>query len=287
MTFRQQSYTSTSPQGAHQISYSEWGDANTQIIICVHGLTGNGRDFVEIAPALVALGYRVIAPDLPGRGLSDFLEDPADYTYAQYLQTLNDLFGHLNITQAASIDWLGVSLGGLLGMRLAADTNSPIRRIILNDVGPFVPKAALDFIGMVIAQEYRFPSVRAMEQRMRETRGLTWGPITDAQWKQMAADNARLLDDGSVTYRYDPKIAVMFRAQPLGEVCLWHCWDSMTQPVLTLWGKKSVLLTADIIDEMHARGPAMHVVAFDDCGHVPSLMAPEHIQAVTDWLVTF
>lgn len=282
----ERSFLSLDSQGFHTIVYSDWGHKNERIIVCVHGLTGNGHDFDEIAPALVEDGYRVIAPDLPGRGRSDFLKNPLDYNYLQYWADLSALMVDLGVDKPKSIDWLGVSLGGLLGIYLAALPGSPIARLILNDVGPDVPKPALDFIYQVISQTYAFDTVQDLEKRMRETRGLTWGPVTDAQWRHMAEHNARPLPDGRITYGYDPEIARIFEHEPVGPMDLWPFWDALTAPVLTIRGCNSILLTLDIVAEMSRRKPGapMDFHEFAGCGHVPSLMAPDQIELVRSWL---
>lgn len=283
MGFSEKTFTSTNSRGFHTLVYSDWGDETARPIICVHGLTGNGRDFDIIAPELVKDGYRVIAVDLPGRGRSDFLPNPLDYNYEQYWA---DLTGILKALTLNDVDWLGVSLGGLLGIKLAAMPHSPIRRLILNDVGPVVPRPALDFIHSVISQTYRFDSIPDLEKRMRETRGLTWGPMTDTHWKKMAEDNARALPDGGITYSYDPGIAEVFKKFPIGEEDLWRCWDKIACPVKLIHGKMSVVLTRDIVKEMKTRGPGpnMAYTVFNDCGHVPSLMAHSQIKTIRNWL---
>lgn len=286
MSYREGYFYGLDSAGFHKLVYSDWGAKDGRLVICVHGLTGNGFDFDYIAPALVEQGYRVIAIDLPGRGRSDFLKNPLDYNYAQYCHDLAGLLAYLGVNKPGSVDWLGVSLGGLLGMRLAGIPFSPIGRLILNDVGPEVPKPALDFIFDVISKSYRFDDLQALEQRLRETRGLSWGPVTDQQWRHMAQHNARPLEGGGVTYAYDPKISVIFETQPIGELDLWPFWDHIKRPVLTLHGTQSIILTQEITEKMRKRGGGkkMDVIAFPDCGHVPSLMASHQIIAVTDWL---
>lgn len=284
MSYRENDFLGLNGAGFHRIAYSDWGPQDGRIAVCVHGLTGNGRDFDWLAPALAAQGYRVIAPDLPGRGRSDFLTNSGDYTYAQYLHDLTALLAHLDITEPRSIDWIGVSLGGLLGIRLAGLPNSPIGRLILNDVGPEVPQAALDFIHKVVAQEYSFGTIEEFEARLRATRGLSWGPMTDEQWHHMAEHNARPLPDGRLTYAYDPAIADVFESQPVGEADLWPSWDAISCPVQVLWGTQSMVLTEGILEKMRGRGPAFDLVQFSNCGHVPSLMAEDQINAVSRWL---
>ncbi len=265
----------------HKIAYRDWGDENASAIIGVHGLTGNGSDFDYLAPALVKNGYRLIAVDLAGRGQSDFLENPLDYNYDLYCEDLLALLGHLGLKQ---VGWIGISLGGLLGIRLAGMKTSPIKRLIINDVGPEVPKPALDFIHHVISQNYEFDDVAALEKRMRETRGLTWGPVSDEQWTHMARHNNRKLDNGKITYAYDPTIAEIFKTAPIGSENLWDYWRKIKIPTLLLWGEKSVILTKEIIDKMQATGPDFDLHVFKDCGHVPSLMEPEQINVLSQWL---
>jgi pimeloyl-ACP methyl ester carboxylesterase len=275
---------SQSSSGPHQVYFNDWGPINGPPLFCVHGLTGNAYDFDYLAQDLVEQGYRVIALDLPGRGRSDFLENPRDYTHSQYVIDIQRVLANLKLDAPGCLDWLGVSLGGLLGMRLAAMTGSPIRRLIINDVGPSVPQAALDFIHFVISQTYVFDTIADLEHRMRATRGLTWGPVTDEQWAHMAKHNARALDDGQITYAYDPRIAEAFKHLPIGDLDLWQCWDVIKMPVLLLQGAQSMLLTADIIRQMEARGPDFDLVIFEGCGHVPSLMAPDQIEVLRQWL---
>lgn len=286
MLYTEKSFTAQNSSGTHTIIYSDWGDEAARPLICVHGLTGNGHDFDRIAPALAADGRRVIAIDLAGRGRSDFLPDPRDYTYGQYIHDLDGLLDHAGIDRQKGIDWLGVSLGGLLGIRIAGERAGLIDRLILNDVGPTVPRPALDFIHKVISQTYEFDTIPDLEKRMRETRGLTWGPMSDADWAHMAAHNARALENGMITYSYDPNIAAVFEEHPTGEVDLWPLWDRIRSHVFLLHGKKSVILTQGIVDEMKTRGPGptMDYHLFKDCGHVPSLMDPGQIEIVRSWL---
>jgi pimeloyl-ACP methyl ester carboxylesterase len=283
MKYKEGSFFGETKSGAHRIYYSDWGPINGRPVICVHGLTGNGNDFDFIAEDLIEHDYRIIAVDLPGRGRSDFLKDPLDYNYDQYQRDLLGLLKHLNMDKPSCVDWLGVSLGGLLGIKMAATAGTSIGRLIINDVGPTVPKAALDFIHQVISKTYTFDTIAELELRMRSTRGLTWGPVTDEQWRHMAEHNARALDDGSITYAYDPNIAKVFESAPIGNVDLWLSWDEIKIPVLLIQGGMSMLLTREIIREMEKRGPDFELAIFEDCGHVPSLMAPEQIEVVRQW----
>ncbi|MGB0720236.1 MAG: alpha/beta fold hydrolase [Bdellovibrionales bacterium] len=284
MSFTEKHIYGQNDRDRHKIVYSDWGAQNAKPLVCIHGLTGNGHDFDYLAQDLTRHDYRLICIDLAGRGRSDFLADPQDYTYDQYLQDINAVLVHEGLDAPVSVDWLGVSLGGLLGIRLAGVADTPIRRLILNDIGPVVPQAALDFIYLVISQRYTFEDIPALEARMRATRGLTWGPVTDAQWHHMAEHNARALEDGQITYAYDPAIAEVFQTQPIGDLDLWPFWDAITCPTLVIQGKQSVLLTDAIVEEMQTRGPDFDLIVFEGCGHVPSLMAENQIEAVRGWL---
>ncbi len=271
--------------GTHKIVYSDWGHNNKNVIFCVHGLTGNGHDFDYLAPELVKQRYRVIAIDLAGRGRSDFLPNPLDYNYKQYYQDIITVLDSLNINKPSSIDWLGVSLGGLLGIRIAELPNTPIKRLIINDVGPEVPKKALKFIYRVIKKSYKFKDIKAFERRLRKTRGLTWGEVTDEQWQHMAQHNYKKIKN-KITYAYDPKIALIFKKEPIGEVDLWQHWQDIKCPILVLRGKNSLILTRAILEKMKdkAQKTQMDTHEFDNCGHVPSLMSNEHIQVICKWL---
>ncbi len=280
MAFTEHSFKS---DHGYSLAYSDWGDKDANPIIGVHGLTGNGLDFDFLAEDLIQHGHRVIGIDLAGRGRSDFLDDPLGYNYDQYVDDLNALLRHLDLKQ---VDWIGISLGGLLGMRMAGQKYSPIKRLIINDVGPTVLQAALDFIHHVIKVEYTFKDVQELEARMRATRGLTWGPLEDMHWQHMAKHNHRVRDDGLISYAYDPNIAVVFENAPLGDVDLWPHWNAITCPTFVIHGAQSMLLTQDIIDQMREGGPDFDLVSLEGCGHVPSLMMPDQIEMIRTWLNT-
>jgi pimeloyl-ACP methyl ester carboxylesterase len=272
-----------SPLG-HRLAYRDHGDKNARPLLCIHGLTGNGSDFDGLAFTPSLQKYRIISLDLAGRGNSDFLDDSSLYNYETYKTDILALLNHLNLNTPCGVDFLGVSLGGLLGIWLAAEPDTPIRRMVINDVGPSVPQAALDFIATVISQRYDFESLDDLEQRMRETRGLSWGPMSDDGWAHMAHHNHRIMDDGKVTYAYDPAIADIFKTQPVGAADLWPCWENLKQPILLLHGLKSMILTPPIVVKMLSLKPDMAVYTFKDCGHVPSLTTPSQIEVIRDWL---
>lgn len=287
MAYTEHSYLGLNSQGFHNIVYNDWGPKDKVPLICVHGITCNGHDFDPLADSLSTRGYRVITVDLPGRGRSDNLPNPMDYNVVQYNQDLAGLIAHLGFTEPASIDFLGLSLGGLIGICLAGVQNSPIRRFIINDVGPVVPQEALDLIADVVLQPRHFETIEDLEQNLRSGQRKDWGPITDEVWKHMAKHNARALDSGILTYNYDPDIVVAFKAaSEAGGGDLWPFWDNIGCPTMLIRGEKSVILPEDLLNDMMKRGPGptMTVASFEDCGHAPSLTTPVQIEAIEAWL---
>jgi pimeloyl-ACP methyl ester carboxylesterase len=266
--------------GFHRIAYYEWGDAdNPNVLICVHGLTRNGRDFDLLAQALQAQ-YRVICPDVVGRGQSEWLTHPEDYGYPLYLSDMTALIAR---TGAETVDWVGTSMGGLIGMMLAAQPGTPIRRFVINDVGPFVPKAALERIGLYVGKAPRFKNIEDLEQYVRAV-SAPFGPLTDEQWRHLAVHSSRSSADGALEMAYDPAIAKPF-AGPLQDVALWPVWDAIKCPTLLLRGRESDLLLRETALEMTQRGPRARLVEFAGIGHAPMLMAQDQIEVVREFLL--
>ena len=280
-------YISQNSLGFHRIAYSDWGPSDGPITICVHGLTCNGRDMDWLAHALAQSGQRVIAVDLAGRGRSDFLGNSTDYNFAQYLHDLTALFGHLQITEEQSISWIGTSLGGLLGMYMAGLSGSPIKKIVINDVGPELPPESLKDIGDYVSREISFKSIQDLEKALRFWRQNSWGPLTDEQWHAMAENNARALPTGALTFAFDNGIGDVFKAVPLDSFDFWSSWDNMTQPCLLFRGINSDLFPQNIADNMLQRGPGktgnVQLEVLDGCAHAPSLAAPYQIQIILNW----
>lgn len=281
MAMRSHSILGLSTQGFHRIHYTEWGDpVNERVLICVHGLTRNGRDFDRFANAM-ADHYRVLCPDVVGRGQSDWLGDKSGYNYPQYLADMTVLIAR---SGAITVDWVGTSMGGLIGMILAAQAGSPIRHLVMNDIGPFIPKAALERIASYVGQAPDFVSLEQMETYVR-TISAPFGPLTDVQWRHLTIHNARRREDGRYTFAYDPGIAEVFRASTIADVDLWPVWDRIRCPVLLLRGTESDVLRPDDAESMTQRGPRTQLVEFAGTGHAPMLMAPEQITPVRDWLL--
>ena len=248
--------------------------------VCVHGLTRNGRDFDWLARALVGAGYRVACPDVVGRGKSAWLTDPAGYGYPLYLADSAILLAHLG---AKSVDWIGTSMGGLMGMMLAAQPGSPIRRLVVNDVGPFIPAAALERIGDYVGGDPHFPDMAAAEAYFRKV-AAPFGDLSDAQWRHMAEHSVVPAAVGGYRLAYDPAIGAPFQDSDIGDVALWELWDLIDCPVLVLRGAESDLLLPETAAEMSRRGPKARVVEIPGCGHAPALMADDQIATLLDWL---
>lgn len=282
--FKTEHFYSQTAQGPHKIVYNDWGDESGRPIVCVHGLTGNAHDFDGIAPALVDAGYRVIAPDLPGRGRSDYLSNPIDYHYGQYCVDLMMLLHVLGLSAPGAVDWLGVSLGGIAGMMIASGPQAPIKRLILNDIGAVVTKQAIDHLKTIFATDFKFNDRDALGHHFRTQVRSSWGPLSEDQWAEMVSHCAKENTDGTYVYAYDPAITRALRDLPSEEVDLFAVWDALTCPVLVIRGGLSMLLTSEIVERMKGRGPVMSECVFSDCGHVPSLWAPAHIDTVCAWL---
>jgi pimeloyl-ACP methyl ester carboxylesterase len=277
---REGHFLGLSPAGFHRIAYTEWGDAqSSRVVICCHGLTRNGRDFDTLASDL-SRDCRVICPDIVGRGQSDWLREPLHYGYPQYCADMNALIARLGVDD---ILWVGTSMGGLIGMTLAAQTNSPIRRLVINDVGPFVPKAALLRIADYVGLDNRFSSLAAVETHLRKVLA-PFGPLTEAQWQHLVAHGHRRREDGTFGLAYDPAITNNVRLA-IQDWDLWALWDRITCPTLVIRGAQSDLLLPETAGEMTRRGPRAELVTWDGMGHAPALMAPEQIATIRAWLI--
>jgi pimeloyl-ACP methyl ester carboxylesterase len=265
----------------HRMAFADWGDAiNKQLLLCVHGLTRNGRDFDFLAGALQD-GYRVVCPDVVGRGASEWLTVKADYSYSTYCANMAALIAWLRVEH---VDWIGTSMGGIIGMLLAAQPNTPIRRLVLNDVGAFIPKAALEYIEEYVGMDPRFDRLGDVESYLRRIHA-GFGPLTDEQWAHLTRYSAKKTDDGRYALVYDPGIAHTFRSGNHEDVNLWSVWDRIRCPVLVIRGVGSDLLLADTVAEMRQHGPQMDLVELPGIGHAPALMSNDQIEIVRDWLL--
>lgn len=280
---RQRFVQCTSPRGLHRISYLEWGDPeNDRVLICAHGLTRCARDFDALAAAMQDR-YRVVCPDVAGRGGSDWLADPMLYQLPQYLADMVTLIARLDVE---SVHWVGTSMGGLIGMALAAQPNTPVRRFVINDAGPVVTKISLERIATYVGIAPAFPSIEAAEQYVRAV-SATFGPHTDAEWRFLTEVVVRRNDDGSWRMHYDPKLAEPFRSQmPEKDLELWPLWDAVRCPTLVLRGALSDLLTKETCAQMAQRGPKAKVVEIPGVGHAPTLMHADQVAIVREFLLS-
>ena len=280
---RRRSVLCASPKGLHRMAYVEWGDPrNRDVLICVHGLTRSGRDFDELARALCGR-FRVVCPDLAGRGDSDKLPDPLLYNVSQYAADMVTLIARLD---CEALDWLGTSLGGLVGMVLAAQPGNPMKKLVLNDAGPVVSRAALQRIAAYVGVVPKFATLGKAEEYVRSI-SAPFGPHSDAQWRSLTEHWVRQLPDGTWRPHYDPRMAVAFRAgmPEEGDLELWPIYDAIRCPTLVLRGEQSDLLSRDTAAAMARRGPKAKVLEIAGVGHAPTLMHAEQIALVRDFLL--
>ena len=279
---RRRSVQCASPAGLHRIAYREWGDArNREVLVCVHGLTRSSRDFDELARTLCGQ-FRIVCPDVAGRGDSDRLADAKLYSWAQYVADMVTLLARLDVE---SVNWLGTSMGGFVGMALAAQPGSPVKKLVLNDAAPVIGKAALERIGSYLGQALSFASLEEAEQYVRAI-AAPFGPHTDAQWRFLAETWVRRNEDGSWRPHYDTRIAEAYRAtMPDKDLELWHLYDAVRCPTLLVRGELSDVVSRQAAAEMTRRGPKAKVAEIRGVGHAPTLLQPDQIALVRDFLL--
>lgn len=275
-----------SPAGLHRMAYQTWGDDdNPRVLVCVHGVTRVSDDFDRLAESL-SQDYRVICPDVVGRGRSDWLRDPRHYIVPQYVSDMVTLIARLDVPQ---VDWVGTSMGGLIGMGLAALPDSPVRKMVLNDIGPNLNFPALTRIGEYIAQDVRFASFEQGRDYIR-TVSAPFGPHSDAEWDKLARDVLRVESDGHWRRHYDPAIAKGFEgiteeSTKRGEAALWAAYDAIRAPVLLVRGSESDLLTHETAQTMTERGPHAQLVELPGIGHAPTFMHDDQIALARQFLM--
>ena len=279
---RQHTVQCVSPGGLHHMAYREWGDAaNPRVLVCVHGLSRVGRDFDDLARALCG-DYRVVCPDVVGRGNSGWLANPVHYQIPQYVSDMVTLIARLN---PGELHWMGTSMGGLIGMGLASLPDSPIRKMVLNDVGPILKADALKRIGEYLGQAPLFPDFASAEKYIRAV-SASFGLSTDAQWKFLTEISLKAAGTGFKMH-YDPNIAVPFKQQGTGSVDieLWPVYEAIKCPVLVTRGEHSDLLSRETLAQMAARGPKAATVEIPGVGHAPMFMDPAQIDVVRTFLL--
>jgi pimeloyl-ACP methyl ester carboxylesterase len=284
--------------GSHRMAYWLWGALDApHLIVCVHGLSRQGRDFDVLAQALVErspVPVRVACPDVVGRGRSDWLADPMGYGVPTYASNMVQMLHHLQSQGTiATLDWVGTSMGGLIGMALAGTPKlplpAPMRRLVLNDVGPVIQWAALQRIGTYLGNTGRFETVQQAADAMWAI-SQSFGPHTPEQWLALSQAMVKPLPAGGFTLHYDPAIAVPFRtldekSAAAGQAALWQLYDAIRARTLLLRGAQSDLLSRATAEEMMHRGPKPRLVEFEGVGHAPTLIAQGQVDAVASFLL--
>ena len=283
-------------QGGHRMAYWQWGDpAAEHVVVCVHGLSRQGRDFDVLARALCERArepLRVVCPDVVGRGRSDWLKDPMGYQIPAYAGDMLALLAHL---RPAVLDWVGTSMGGLIGMVVCGQPGLPlpvpVRRLVLNDVGPAIRWEAIERIKTYLGATGRFDSLEAAAAAMRAI-SASFGPHTDAQWLELSRHMVRPIEGqgGALTLHYDPAIAVPVlattaEASVQGEATLWQLYDNIRARTLLTRGADSDMLTRETATSMAQRGPMAQVVEFAGVGHAPTFVADNQVHSVTRFLL--
>jgi pimeloyl-ACP methyl ester carboxylesterase len=283
MEFQRRSVQCATSSGLHRLSYLEWsGPDPERVVICVHGLTRAGRDFDFLARALRDR-YRVVCPDLPGRGESDWLPSAAEYAGPTYINDMVTLIARLDVE---SVDWVGTSLGGMIGMAMAALPGTPVRKLLLNDVGPLLTAASLNRIGEYVGKVPAFPTLDAAEQFVR-TIAASFGPHSDAEWRFLTENVVRREPGGEWRMRYDPAIAHTYNERKADQdMDIWPLYEAVKCPTLVLRGAESDLLTAQTAKAMTQRGPRARVVEIPGVGHAPTLISERQIAVVRDFLLS-
>jgi pimeloyl-ACP methyl ester carboxylesterase len=263
-----------------EIHYTEWGAANAPVVIAWHGLARTGRDMDDIA-AHLASRFRVLCPDTVGRGLSQWSPRPeTEYCLAFYGRLAVSLMDQLSIREAY---WLGTSMGGAIGMHLAAGAlKGRIRRLILNDIGPKLGESAVERIRTYAGNPASFDTVGELEQYFRSIYK-PYGWLSDEQWRRLTETSMRRTTQGKVTPHYDPNMVMQFTHHP-GDYDQWEAWDAIDVPTLCLRGQTSDLLLPEVAEAMRSRGPRAVVVTIPGCGHAPALNVPEQFALVERFL---
>jgi len=269
--------------GFHKLAYVDWGPTDADVpVVCVHGLSRQGRDFDYLAADLAAAGRRVLCPDLVGRGRSERLRDPNEYALPQYCADINALIAH---SEADQVDWVGTSLGGLIGIVLAGMPGTPIRRLVINDIGPFLPWSGLARIGSYVSSAPGdFASLEEAELYLRDVLA-PFGDLPDEHWAHLTRHSVAWSEDRQrFVVLCDREIVRAFRNPWHYSLDLWKYWTAIKLPMLVIRGAESDLLPADLARTMERRSPFAKIHEIEGCGHAPPLMSTEQIKVVSDFL---
>jgi pimeloyl-ACP methyl ester carboxylesterase len=269
--------------GFHELAYVEWGPGNARVpVLCVHGLSRQGRDFDYLAAALAGQGRRVVCPDLVGRGRSGRLRNPNEYALPQYCADMNALMARLDLEQ---VDFVGTSLGGLIGIVMAGLPGNVFRRLVVNDIGPFLPWQGLSRIGTYLgAMPPEFRNLAEAEAYFREVLA-PFGDLPDESWRHITRHSvAWHVGRKGYVMLCDPQIVRAFRNPWNYSLDLWKYWAAIEVPMLVIRGERSDLLPAELARDMMRRNPRAKIVEVKGCGHAPPLMNQEQIECVCDFL---
>ena len=286
------------PDGQHRMAWWSWGDPSaSRVVVCVHGLTRQGRDFDVLAQALVARAagdLQVVCPDVAGRGQSEWLPQAALYQIPQYVSDMLTLLAELHRrSPVQTLDWVGTSMGGLIGMVLAGQPGLPlpavIRRLVLNDVGPAITWASVQRMQQYVGRYGQFADLNAAAAELRRLLP-GFGPVPEDIWRELSAHSVRPLPDGGLTLHYDPAIgepvrALTPQAAQTAEAVVWDLYDRIRAQVLLIRGQESDLLSEATAQAMTGRGPHARLVQWPGVGHAPTLTDPAHIEVVANFLL--
>ena len=264
---------------SYKVHYLDWGNDNLPVLVCAHGLTRNSRDFDYLAKA-ICHQYRVIAIDYPGRGLSEWLENKNDYVIPFYVQLSVAFLDQLKLK---SVNWLGTSMGGLIGIILTALNPDKVNRLLINDVGPEVPPAALQRIKDYLSATFLFENMTAFENHLRQIYQ-PFGQLKEQQWKHLAQYSCRLNSSGLICSNYDPGISVPFQNPTNEKTDLWEIWESINNAIYLLHGENSDILSLSMIEKMKQLQPGLQSRTIADVGHAPALMDTRQIRVINHWL---
>jgi pimeloyl-ACP methyl ester carboxylesterase len=279
--FLEKSVQCAHPGGSHEIVYSEFPGDPAKTVFCVHGLSRNGRDFDMLALALSIAGYRVICPDMAGRNRSKKFDNPINYNYPQYI---SDIMTLMKETGTISCDWIGTSMGGLIGMMIAAQPVNPIKKMVINDIGPYISSEALERIKKYVSTNPTYPDWETFYDNFKKSR-TSFGLKTDADWHFMAQISSEETLLGSYKLNYDTNVvAALVGQDPIQPVDLWPLWALVKNKILILHGADSDVLTSDTLHRMMIDKQATSV-SFANVGHAPALLSADQISVVKTWLM--
>jgi pimeloyl-ACP methyl ester carboxylesterase len=270
------------PAAGFELHVTEWGDPKNPPLVMWHGLARTGRDFDEAAEAL-SERYLVLCPDTLGRGLSNWAKDPkVDYSYRVFGDTALGMLDHYGLDK---VRWVGTSMGGLIGVTLAAGRlKGRITHLVVNDVGPDIPKAGIGRIASYVGSPPVYDTFSELEAWLRKNYA-PFGENTPEFWRRMTDTSYRRSDDGRITVHYDPKI-VMQLTYPTADLDVWDAYDAIEARTLLTRGENSDVLAAPVAEEMTRRGPKPELHVVRGCGHAPTLASAEEIGLLRDFLAS-